>query len=511
MHVVLWDTRKRDVSKDFAGGFGVGQYRGTGGWRGRVVRYFYKRDRRPIAMAFAYLAAILRRLGHTVEYSEDALPAGGDVYVFNPSLITLDLERHAIQQVNRLNSGAKVLVVGLVAHTLREAFHGVDCTVVAGEVERLMDHFDDVLQSDQKVVDLGSFDELDQLPFPDWDLFTPRRFRIGYDFTRFPTGLVQASRGCTFKCNYCPYIIVRNKVRFRPVEAVLDEIQRGVRLYGFRSFKFRDPLFGLDRKRAIQIAEGIARLPKRIQFSVESRIDLMRDETLDALHEAGLTAITIGIETPDNATLRRYQRAPIRDDRQFEFIARCREKGIRTVAGFMIGFPEDTYRGIRDVLKYAKRLNPTFANFNICTPYPGTGFVEHIREQIADFDWTKYNVYTPVLKYRYLTPEQVTELHAKCFESYYFRWAYLAQNATLMWPWLRKLGVRPARSITVPDDDPEEGPNTSSLPADTRADAAHAKTPPRQAGMQLPTIDSDPSHDSEPRAPATGPVRSTNR
>ena len=27
MHVVLWDTRKLDVSKDFAGGFGVGSIR----------------------------------------------------------------------------------------------------------------------------------------------------------------------------------------------------------------------------------------------------------------------------------------------------------------------------------------------------------------------------------------------------------------------------------------------------------------------------------------------------
>ncbi len=28
MTILLWDTRRRDVSKDFAGGFGVGMYRG---------------------------------------------------------------------------------------------------------------------------------------------------------------------------------------------------------------------------------------------------------------------------------------------------------------------------------------------------------------------------------------------------------------------------------------------------------------------------------------------------
>jgi hypothetical protein len=50
MQVVLWDTRKLDASKDFAGGFGVGQYPGGGGVRGKIIRHFYKRDRRPAAL-----------------------------------------------------------------------------------------------------------------------------------------------------------------------------------------------------------------------------------------------------------------------------------------------------------------------------------------------------------------------------------------------------------------------------------------------------------------------------
>jgi hypothetical protein len=40
MHIVLWDTRKNDVAKDFAGGFGVGQYHGAGGLRGRVIAMY---------------------------------------------------------------------------------------------------------------------------------------------------------------------------------------------------------------------------------------------------------------------------------------------------------------------------------------------------------------------------------------------------------------------------------------------------------------------------------------
>lgn len=450
MSVVLWDTRKRDVSKDFAGGFGVGQYHGSG-WRGRVVRRFYKRDRRPVAMTFAYLAAIFRKLGHRVEYSEDTVPPGRDVYVFSPSLITLDLERDAIRKAREVSPAARILVVGLVAHSLPEAFDDLDCTVVDGEPEALLHQLDEVLQSDAKVVEVGAVDDLDDLPFPDWDLFGPSNFRIGYDFNRFPTGLVQSSRGCTLKCCYCPYIILRQKVRARSADRVLEEIRYARRRWGFQSFKFRDPLFGLNRKQAMEIAKGIARMPGRIEFSIESRLDLLPQEVLVALREAGLTSITVGIETPDNDTLRRYRRAPIRDDKQNDFVRQCRALGIRTVAGFMIGFPEDTRRSIRDVLKYAKRLNPTFANFNICTPYPGTGFFNDVRDQVASFDWSKYNVYTPVMKYQHLTPEEVQQMHSKCFQSYYFRWQYLRDNAALLWPSLRRVvGMPSAASLPEP-------------------------------------------------------------
>ena len=96
MNILLWDTRQLDVSKDFAGGFGVGMYRGPGGPRDAIVRWFYRRDHRPAALLFAHLAAIFARLGHRVKYVVDQPPRGADLYLFNPSLITLDLERQVI-------------------------------------------------------------------------------------------------------------------------------------------------------------------------------------------------------------------------------------------------------------------------------------------------------------------------------------------------------------------------------------------------------------------------------
>ena len=89
---------------------------------------------------------------------------------------------------------------------------------------------------------------------------------------------------------------------------------------------------------------------------------------------------------------------------------------------------------------YAQDLNPTYANFNVVTPYPGTAFYERMKPQIEDADLSHYTVYTPVLKYQHLTRRRMEQLVAKCFHRYYFRWAYMRENASLLWPVLRKLG-----------------------------------------------------------------------
>lgn len=454
LNVVLWDTRSNDAQKDFAGGMGVGMHPGTGGLRGKIIRQMYLRDYRPTPLNFAYLVAIIKRLGHNPIYVLDQdRPPTADVYIFNPALVTLSAELEAIRSVRKQNANAKILLVGQVAFALADSLmgslDGENVTLVKGEAEQLLARWDDVLQAGEAIIDVGSVQNLDTLPIPDWSQFKYRKFRINYDFWRFPTAYIQQSRGCTFKCNYCPYIMIESKTRFRDSDAVVDEMRYGIERYGFESFKFRDPLFGLNRKKALALAEGIRGLPKKIQFSVETRVDLMREETLRELKDAGLTSITIGIETPDEATLKKYSRVAINDDRQRDFITLCRKLQIRTVAGFMIGFPGDTQQSIFDVLNYARAVNPTYANFNIVTPYPGTGFYEEVKDQIADHDYSKYSVYQPVMKYENLTAEQVAELHGKCFEKYYFRARYVKANGLLLWPQLRRFLPRSNSNVPI--------------------------------------------------------------
>ncbi|HLJ10765.1 MAG TPA: radical SAM protein [Planctomycetaceae bacterium] len=445
MHIVLWDTRHGGVFKDFAGGFGVGQFRGSG-LRAKIIEHFYRRDFRAPPLAYGYLAAGLAKLGHTVEYCLEKTPPA-DLYIFNPALMTLPHELDVIRRVNAIAPRTRIVVCGQVAASMPEAFTGLDCQVAQGEPEQLIIKLADVLAAGEQAVAIGNVADLDALPFPDWSIFPYWQFRVAYDFSKFPTAYLQSSRGCTLSCNYCPYIILENKVRTRSPELVVEEMKRGMDEYDFRSFKFRDPLFGAKRRHVEQLADQIGKLPRKIQFSVESRIELLPRDVLKMLRDVGLTSVTVGIETPSRETLIKYKRAPIKDDKQSQFVSICRDLGIRVVAGFIIGFPEDTRQSIRAVLRYAKQIDPFVANFNVCTPYPGTGFHGQVEPLIASRDWGRYDVYTPNLKYEHLTSEEVTELHQECFRQYYFRWNYLGDNWQFLFPWLYGIVSRFKHSV----------------------------------------------------------------
>jgi radical SAM superfamily enzyme YgiQ (UPF0313 family) len=119
----------------------------------------------------------------------------------------------------------------------------------------------------------------------------------------------------------------------------------------------------------------------------------------------------------------------------------------------MLGFPDDTRASIRAVARYARELNPTFANFNVVTPYPGTQFFEQVKSQIRSFDFTRYDSYTPVLEGAHLTPDEIESQLERAFVGYYFRWSYLRQNGALQWPRLGKL-LRRFASVAKNDDVP---------------------------------------------------------
>jgi B12-binding domain/radical SAM domain protein of rhizo-twelve system len=101
---------------------------------------------------------------------------------------------------------------------------------------------------------------------------------------------VEASRGCPYDCSFCAKTDYRDKYRRRELPLILAEIDRLIE-HGVGYVYFIDEIF-LPQKPLLE-----ALVQRRIQFGVQTRIDLWKPDLLELLGRAGCVSIEAGIES----------------------------------------------------------------------------------------------------------------------------------------------------------------------------------------------------------------------
>jgi len=403
--VIIADLRAKhgSVNKDtVAGGYGS-RFRGDS-----VTTRFAKNVRRVFlnvpSIHTGYLAAIFANAGHNVIVTRNDSPVRGDLALVLTSLVDYKHEREwALAARNR---GIKVGFFGTPATHLPDLFSDAADFVLVGEPEEAASRIANG-EKVQGIVKSPAINDLDALPFPQWDLVKTRRFaysnhrRLG--LTRaFP---IYTSRSCPKHCTYCPHRITAS-YRQRSVEAVVEEMAMLCERYGNPHIKFRDPLFTLDRDRCFRLAETIIARSLPLSFECETRMDDLDEKLIRALHAAGLREISFGVESPDPLVLKKVARRFIPHEHMRKMIRLCWELGIATTAFYVIGFLQDTEESIEDLIRFACELDSTYANFKILTPYPGTPQFKQLKPLIFERDWENFDGYTLTFNHPVLTPRR---------------------------------------------------------------------------------------------------------
>src|SRR5262249_2243368 len=125
---------------------------------------------------------------------------------------------------------------------------------------------------------------------------------------RYAHGIVQCSRGCPFTCEFCDIIVMYGrKMRFKPVEQVIQEIQawhpRGMAQVFFADDDFiGNRAYAKDLLRAL--ARWNAKQSKPLSFYTQASVDMVRDEELLRLmRDANFVQVFLGIESPRKSSL----------------------------------------------------------------------------------------------------------------------------------------------------------------------------------------------------------------
>jgi anaerobic magnesium-protoporphyrin IX monomethyl ester cyclase len=436
--VVLNASRQRNCTlKDVAGGFGTVFTVGNSPFA-KLLELAKRRIAAIPNITLAYLDSILSANGASVRVldvrrSDQLVPA--DLYLIASSIVDCNLERELGLEARR-RFGSKVGYFGPFAASVPDFYCDSADFVVKEEIENIAPA---LAQGEipQGTISAGFVENLDSLPFPSWDQFDLRRFRYQIVTGKGITLPMLGSRGCPYTCNYCPYL-VNSKYRVREPESIVDEIRYLVSKYNIRGVAFRDPNLTFDKKRARVFSELLLRHNIDIRWGMEARTDRLDPDLIDLLFRSGLRSVEVGIESSNHRVLRINRRKAIADSQQERVIEHCHKLGIRVIANYTLGLPNDTIEGIRDTIRYAKRLNTFAIQFTVTTPYPGTQFYDAVKDNIFEKDWERFNGWTSVYRHPAIHPEDLHKLREFAYVSYHLRPRYVWQflKSTILHPLL---------------------------------------------------------------------------
>ena len=218
-------------------------------------------------------------------------------------------------------------------------------------------------------------ENLDELPFPDIHLFD----YANLESTKLDTALIMLSRGCIYACTYCGNSQFRNiypnKVkyaRFRSPKKSIELIKRVLDEYpNIKYINFRDAIFNMFPK---WFDEFIDLYTKEIHlpFTCNLRFDIVTEDTVRRMKEAGCYTIDIGLESGNKEIRQKYLHRFTTDEQMINCSKWFTKYNITVLTFNIIGLPYEDIHKALETVKLNARLKSHQSIPNIFTPYPET-------------------------------------------------------------------------------------------------------------------------------------------
>jgi anaerobic magnesium-protoporphyrin IX monomethyl ester cyclase len=364
-----------------------------------------------------------------------------------------------VRLLKKIHPQAKVAIGGqhvtlYPSETL--GLEGVDY-VVHGEGEKVFTHLVSALQRGGKpselreIAGLGfwdgedkvvhrhqdALDDLDRLSMPARHLVDLNRYdHIAAEGDRMAT--MQTSRGCPAKCLFCD--IRMTKFRRRSPEHVLAELRHLVDR-GIDDIFFVDDTITIDRGRLFEICDLIKKSGMKIHFKVSARVDTVKPAILEALRDAGCYRIHYGVESATPRLLK-YLQKQVTPEKVTQAFNWTREAGIGSFAYCMIGIPTETKQEMMNTVDFAISLDPDYAQFSICTPYPRTALYESMLQMghITEDYWRDFAA-NPSENFRVrfwnhlYSEDELRELQGEAHRRFYSRARYIVRQVRRVRSW----------------------------------------------------------------------------
>jgi radical SAM superfamily enzyme YgiQ (UPF0313 family) len=305
--------------------------------------------------------------------------------------------------------GAKVILGGLhVLSCPEEAAPHADALVIGEGVQVWPEVLRDVEAGTLRQEYRGSY----RRPYRDDP--APRRDVLPRRGFLTTTSLI-ATRGCHNRCGFC-YLAtdgLNMPYQVRDVEQVVAEFRDDGQPYAV----FIDNNLGSRPEYLRSLCEALR--PLGVIWSAAVTIDVTDDPTLvRAMALAGCTGVFVGFESLADANLDDAGKKTPRTSDYARRVALLHDHGIQVNGSFVLGFDHDRPDVFARTVEWIEEARLECATFHILTPYPSTPLFRQMEDEgrLLHKDWSKYDTAHVVFRPRHMTPEELAEGYAWCYE-----------------------------------------------------------------------------------------------
>ncbi|MBF0146552.1 MAG: B12-binding domain-containing radical SAM protein [Magnetococcales bacterium] len=260
-----------------------------------------------------------------------------------------------------------------------------------GRVERIRELPNVFFQHREELVKnpVGPMFDLALAPIPHYELFDERHY-TDHCFLRLVPGakvcgVFEGSRGCPYLCTYCSNAalmeINKGAGKWRREKNALQlrrEMDAFSSRYGMDMMYFIDEVVMTSDRRTAELRDHLG--GKRTPFIFMERPELIRENRVRDLKEAGAWSCSIGIESGDEEFRKLILKRNMPDRKILDSYRLMREYGIRTHAFVMMGMPDQSEAVMRESIRLLQTIQPDSAQATTFYPLPATQLYGRVME-----------------------------------------------------------------------------------------------------------------------------------
>ncbi len=315
-----------------------------------------------------------------------------------------------------LYEGAGFVLIGEAEITLLELTealsHGGDTLQIPGLAYR---HENALIKTARRSV----MKELDELPFPAWDLLNIEPYRSAWlKSAGYFSINIATTRGCPFKCNWCAKPIYGNRYNSRSPQNVINELLILRQQYSFDHIWFCDDIFGLKPGWVKEFANLANKQQLQFKFKMQGRVDLLLQENNIAdLARAGCDNIWMGAESGSQKILDAMEKGTT-VSQIYEATRLLKKHKIKPSFFIQFGYPGEAKEDIGKTIRMINELLPYEIGISVSYPLPGTPFFERVKNELKEkTNWTDSDEMALMFQNTY-RPAFYKELHRYVHSNY---------------------------------------------------------------------------------------------